>query len=161
MRYLPKSPTDREAMLKEIGVASIDALFETIPAEYQLTRDLKIPRQHSESEIIERFRGFAENNATGYASALYISSAVPGSVLIRSNITKPGYAPYLNENVVRVTNITTTHTSPKGVGGILNQKVFIIPIWAIIAIVVIVAIIVVILVRRRSGSGEYENDEEE
>ena len=31
MRYLPKSPTDREEMLKEIGVDSIDDLFATIP----------------------------------------------------------------------------------------------------------------------------------
>ena len=56
MRYLPKSPADREEMLAEIGVASIDDLFSTIPAEYQLKRDLKVPRQHAESEIIDRFR---------------------------------------------------------------------------------------------------------
>jgi glycine dehydrogenase subunit 1 len=70
MRYLPKSPQDRAEMLAEIGVQSIDDLFQTIPAEYQLTRDLDVPRQHGESEIIERFRGYAENNATGYASFL-------------------------------------------------------------------------------------------
>ena len=70
MRYLPKSPQDRTEMLAEIGVDSIDDLFSTIPAEYQLKTDLKIPRQHGESEIIDRFRGYAENNATGYASFL-------------------------------------------------------------------------------------------
>jgi glycine dehydrogenase subunit 1 len=70
MRYLPKSPADREEMLAEIGVRSIDDLFATIPAEYQLKRDLDVPRQHGESEIIDRFRGYAENNATGYASFL-------------------------------------------------------------------------------------------
>jgi glycine dehydrogenase subunit 1 len=70
MRYLPKSPVDREEMLAEIGVASIDDLFASIPAEYQLKRDLDVPRQHGESEIIDRFRGYAENNATGYASFL-------------------------------------------------------------------------------------------
>src|SRR5579871_5291110 len=70
MRYLPKSPTDREEMLAEIGVSSIDELFSTIPAEYRLTRDLAIPRQHSESEIVDKFRAFAESNATGYASFL-------------------------------------------------------------------------------------------
>ncbi|NYF79222.1 aminomethyl-transferring glycine dehydrogenase subunit GcvPA [Granulicella arctica] len=70
MRYLPKSPADREEMLAEIGVKSIDELFSTIPAEYQLKRDLNIPRQHGESEIIDRFRAYAENNATGYASFL-------------------------------------------------------------------------------------------
>ena len=70
MRYLPKSPADREAMLAEIGVGSIDDLFATIPAEFQLKRDLAIPRQHGESEIIERFRGHADNNANGYAGFL-------------------------------------------------------------------------------------------
>ncbi len=70
MRYLPKSPRDREEMLAEIGVKSIDDLFSTIPAEYRLKRDLKVPRQQSESEIIDRFRGFAEQGAVGYASFL-------------------------------------------------------------------------------------------
>jgi len=70
MRYLPKSPGDREAMLAEIGVASINDLFATIPAEYQLKNDLNVPRQHGESEIIDRFRGYADNNANGYASFL-------------------------------------------------------------------------------------------
>jgi len=65
MRYLPKSPADREAMLAEIGVASIENLFETIPAEYRLSEDLKIPRQHSESEILDRFRAYAANIASG------------------------------------------------------------------------------------------------
>jgi glycine dehydrogenase subunit 1 len=70
MRYLPKSPADRKEMLAEIGVGSIDDLFATIPAEYQLKRNLAIPRQHGESEIIETFREFANRNATGYASFL-------------------------------------------------------------------------------------------
>ena len=70
MRYLPKSPADREEMLSEIGVASIDDLFETIPGEYRLTRDLNVPRQHGEQEVIEHFKAFAEKNATGYASFL-------------------------------------------------------------------------------------------
>jgi len=70
MRYLPKSPADRKEMLAEIGVASIDDLFSTIPAEYQFKRDLAIPRQHGESEIIDKFREYASQNATGYASFL-------------------------------------------------------------------------------------------
>jgi glycine dehydrogenase subunit 1 len=70
MRYLPKSPADRKEMLAAIGVDSIHDLFATIPAEYQLTRELAIPRQHSESEIVDRFRAFADDNANGYASFL-------------------------------------------------------------------------------------------
>ena len=70
MRYLPKSPADREAMLAEIGVASIENLFATIPAEYRLSEDLKIPRQHSESEILDRFRAYAANIASGDAAKI-------------------------------------------------------------------------------------------
>ncbi|ADV83842.1 aminomethyl-transferring glycine dehydrogenase subunit GcvPA [Terriglobus saanensis] len=70
MRYLPKSPADRTAMLAEIGAASIDDLFATIPAEYQLKRDLDVPRQHGEQEVIEAFKAYSAQNATGYASFL-------------------------------------------------------------------------------------------
>jgi len=67
MRYLPKSPADRQQMLRDIGCKSIDDLFSPIPAEYRLNRDLKVPRQMAESEVIEYFRHCAETNAAGYA----------------------------------------------------------------------------------------------
>src|SRR5256714_11841807 len=70
MRYLPKSPADREAMLKAIGARSIDDLFTPIPPEYRLNRDLKIPRQMAESEIVEWFRERSRENGDGYASFL-------------------------------------------------------------------------------------------
>ncbi|HEY0760575.1 MAG TPA: aminomethyl-transferring glycine dehydrogenase subunit GcvPA [Acidisarcina sp.] len=70
MRYLPKSPADRLAMLEKIGVRSIDDLFSTIPAEYRLTRDLDVPRQHGEAEIIGHFKRAAALNAAGYTSFL-------------------------------------------------------------------------------------------
>src|SRR5438094_127815 len=70
MRYLPKSPADREAMLKAIGARSIDDLFAPIPAEYRLNRDLKVPRQMAESEIVEWFRERSHENGDGYATFL-------------------------------------------------------------------------------------------
>src|SRR3954454_19811469 len=70
MRYLPKSPADREAMLKSIGARSIDDLFNSIPAEYRLNRDLKVPRQMAESEIVDWFRERSRENGDGYASFL-------------------------------------------------------------------------------------------
>ncbi|HZD33112.1 MAG TPA: aminomethyl-transferring glycine dehydrogenase subunit GcvPA [Candidatus Angelobacter sp.] len=70
MRYLPKSQSDREAMLGDIGVKSVDDLFAVIPAEYRLTRDLNIPRSYAESEIIEFFRRQAAENGQGYATFL-------------------------------------------------------------------------------------------
>ncbi len=72
MRYLPKSPEDRRQMLKEIGVRSTDDLFEPIPAEYRLRRDLRIPPSMAEADILDWFRQRAAENASAgnYASFL-------------------------------------------------------------------------------------------
>jgi glycine dehydrogenase subunit 1 len=70
MRYLPKSQSDREEMLSDIGVKSVDDLFAAIPAEYRLTGDLNIPRSYAESEIVQFFRDRAAENGQGYASFL-------------------------------------------------------------------------------------------
>jgi glycine dehydrogenase subunit 1 len=70
MRYLPKSDAERAKMLADIGAGSIDDLFSSIPAEYRLTRDLDVPRQQGESEIIDYFKAAANKNATDYASFL-------------------------------------------------------------------------------------------
>ena len=70
MRYLPKSPADREAMLKAIGLGSVDDLFAPIPAENRLTRDLQIPRQMAESEIVDWFRQRSRENGDAYTSFL-------------------------------------------------------------------------------------------
>src|SRR5580658_6073731 len=70
MRYLPKSPADRQSMLKAIGLRSVDELFAPIPAEYRLSRDLKVPRQMAESEIMDYFRQCSRENGEGYTSFL-------------------------------------------------------------------------------------------
>jgi len=70
MRYLPKSPSDREAMLKAIGVRSINDLFAPIPAEYRLNRDLNVPRQMAESEIVDWFRERSRENGDCHATFL-------------------------------------------------------------------------------------------
>src|SRR6202049_5174343 len=70
MRYLPKSPADRTAMLQAIGVRSVADLLAPIPAEYRLTRDLNIPRQMAESEIVDFFRQRSRENGDGYTSFL-------------------------------------------------------------------------------------------
>lgn len=66
MRYLPKSPADRDIMLHEVGAKSVDDLFTSIPAEYRLSRDLKVPRQMAESEIVEWFKARSDENTTGF-----------------------------------------------------------------------------------------------
>jgi len=66
MRYLPKSPSDREAMMREIGIRSIDDLFAHLPAEAKLKRELKLPPAKSEAEIIQWFRERCAENGDHY-----------------------------------------------------------------------------------------------
>jgi len=70
MRYLPKSPADRAAMLKSIGLGSIDDLFAPIPPEYRVTGDLDVPRQMAEFEIVDWFRQRSRENGDDYTSFL-------------------------------------------------------------------------------------------
>ncbi len=76
-------------MLDAIGVESIDALFESVPAEYRLTRDLRVPRQHAESEVLDRFRAYAANLASGDAQRLELQ------------LTSPRYASFLGAGAYR------------------------------------------------------------
>ena len=70
MRYLPKSPLEREQMLASIGLSSVEDLFAHLPQELRLNRTLDIPPGKSEYEIIDYFRELAGQNANGYASFL-------------------------------------------------------------------------------------------
>ena len=57
-------------MLKAIGVRSVDDLFAPVPPEFRLKRDLAIPRQMAESEIVDWFKHRAKENGDGYTSFL-------------------------------------------------------------------------------------------
>ena len=102
MRYLPKSPADREAMLKTIGARTIDDLFAPIPAEYRLNRDLKVPRQMAESEIVDWFRERSRENGDSVsiflgAGAYYHYRPVIIDSLISRGEFLTAYTPYQAE----------------------------------------------------------------
>src|SRR6202453_5058703 len=102
MRYLPKSPADREAMLKAIGLRWVEDPFSPIHAEYRLNRDLKIPRQMAESEIVDFFRERSRENGEGYTSFLGAGAyAHYRPVIIDSLISRgeflTAYTPYQAE----------------------------------------------------------------
>src|ERR1700744_5967991 len=110
MRYLPKSPADRTEMLEAIGVASIEDLFDTIPEEFRLTRDLDIPRQHSESEVLDRFRAFASNIASGDAAKL---ANQPASKMFASFLGAGAYRhyrPVIIDSLVQRGEFLTSYT---------------------------------------------------
>ena len=52
-------------MLAEIGVKSVNDLFSCIPAAYRLQRDLKVPRQMAELEIIQYFQQRSREGGEG------------------------------------------------------------------------------------------------
>jgi glycine dehydrogenase subunit 1 len=102
MRYLPKSPADRQAMLKSIGARSVDDLFAPIPAECRLQRDLKVPRQMAESEIVDWFRERARENGDGYATFLGAGAYLHYRPVIIDSLISRGefltaYTPYQAE----------------------------------------------------------------
>jgi glycine dehydrogenase subunit 1 len=102
MRYLPKSPADREAMLKAMGARSIDDLFAPIPLEYRLKRDLKVPRQMAESEIVDWFRQRSRENGDDYTSFLGAGAYMHYRPVIIDSLISRGefltaYTPYQAE----------------------------------------------------------------
>jgi len=102
MRYLPKSPAERVEMLEQIGAESIADLFKVIPEEYRLERDLEIPRQHGESEIIDHFKAAGAKNAVGYASFLGAGSYRHYRPVVIDSLVQRGefltsYTPYQAE----------------------------------------------------------------
>ena len=102
MRYLPKSPAERHAMLAAIGVRSIDDLFASIPEEFRLKKPLSLPAAMSEYEIIEYFRARAAENSCGYTSFLgagvynHLRSVVTDTLIQRGEFLT-SYTPYQAE----------------------------------------------------------------
>ena len=89
-------------MLKAMGLRSVDELFAPIPAEYRLTRDLKVPRQMAESEIVDYFRQRSRENGEGYTSFLGAGAYLHYRPVIIDSLISRGefltaYTPYQAE----------------------------------------------------------------
>jgi glycine dehydrogenase subunit 1 len=102
MRYLPKSPAERQEMLASIGVKSIDELFSSIPEAYRLKEALKLPGPFSEAEVVQYFEQRASENSRGYSSFLgagvysHLRSVVTDTILQRGEFLT-SYTPYQAE----------------------------------------------------------------
>ena len=62
MPYLSHTPQDRQAMLDAIGVQSLDELFEMVPAELRLDRELDLPPALGEMELSAQMSRLAARN---------------------------------------------------------------------------------------------------
>jgi len=102
MRYLPKSPAERQAMLDAIGAHSIKELFRTVPEKFRLTEPLNLPGPMSEPEIIQYFKARSDENSRGYTSFLgagvynHFRSVVTDSLIQRGEFLT-SYTPYQAE----------------------------------------------------------------
>jgi glycine dehydrogenase subunit 1 len=102
MRYLPKSPTERQEMLAAIGANSIDELFSSIPERYRLRDALRLPGPYSENEVIQYFKERAAENSFGYTSFLgagvynHLRSVVTDAIIQRGEFLT-SYTPYQAE----------------------------------------------------------------
>ena len=102
MRYLPKSPAERQEMLAAIGAQSIDELFAGIPERYRLREALQLPGPFSETEVIDYFKQRATENSRGYASFLgagvynHLRSVVTDAIMQRGEFLT-SYTPYQAE----------------------------------------------------------------
>jgi len=102
MRYLPKSPVERQEMLAAVGAKSIDELFSGIPERYRLREALKLPGPYSEAEVIQYFSARAAENSRGYSSFLgagiynHLRSVVTDAIIQRGEFLT-SYTPYQAE----------------------------------------------------------------
>lgn len=70
MKYIPNSQANREKMLQEIGVESIESLFSAIPDNLRLNRDLNISPPVSEFSLLKNLKRLAGQQATNSISFL-------------------------------------------------------------------------------------------
>jgi len=62
MGYISLSDKDKKEMMGRIGISSEAELFQTIPEDVKLTRELKVPSPLTEVELVRRFEEFAQKN---------------------------------------------------------------------------------------------------
>jgi len=102
MRYLPKSPSERQEMLDVIGVRSAEDLFRSIPEQFRLKSPLNLPGPLSEAELIRYFQDRAAENSRGYTSFLgagvynHLRSVVVDTIIQRGEFLT-SYTPYQAE----------------------------------------------------------------
>ncbi len=103
MRYLPHTAEEIDEMLKASGVASLDALYDSIPAEARYSRPLDLPKGMDEPSLMRHLGELAERN-TGAAMLSFLGAGAydhhfppaADQLLLRSEFYT-AYTPYQPE----------------------------------------------------------------
>ncbi len=104
MRYIPNTPDDRSAMLRDIGVSSFEDLLEQIPASLRLNRPLKIADGQSEWQVRRDLTRMSEKNLSAMGHACFMGAGsydhyVPAAVNAIASRSEyvTAYTPYQPE----------------------------------------------------------------
>ncbi len=105
MRYLPLTPEDRVAMLARIGAPSVDAFFESVPAEARLPGPIEgLPDHQGELAVERHLSNLAVQNRTASEGRFFVGCGaykhhVPASVdhIIQRSEFLTTYTPYQPE----------------------------------------------------------------
>lgn len=62
--YIANTPEDIQEMLKAIGLESMDQLFDDIPKDIKLSRELDLPKSKSELEVSSYLKKLADKNCS-------------------------------------------------------------------------------------------------
>ncbi|HET7698307.1 MAG TPA: aminomethyl-transferring glycine dehydrogenase [Vicinamibacterales bacterium] len=96
-RHIGPSAAAQDAMLRTIGVPSLDALIEqTIPSGIRFSKGLELPPAETEAEYLRRLRLVAAKNhvVRSYIGMGYYDTVTP-AVILRNVFENPGwYTPY-------------------------------------------------------------------
>lgn len=102
-RHIGPSETEQQAMLNELGVASLDQLIEqTVPETIQVKEPISLPDSRSEDEVLSYLKAVASKNIinTSMIGMGYTDTIVP-NVILRNVLENPGwytaYTPYQPE----------------------------------------------------------------
>ena len=76
MSYIPNTDTDRAEMLSEIGVSSIDDLFETIPQALHLQGELNIPPRLNQIALTRHLSSLAKKNVHADDVSCFLGAGV-------------------------------------------------------------------------------------
>ena len=99
MPYIANTDNDRQEMLGYLGLTNIDQLFDVIPKNLRLTRELNLPPALPASELIGYFEELAKEN-----------TVVPGSRCLAGGGVYPHFIPPVVKELVHRGEFYTSYT---------------------------------------------------